>query len=199
MEIIDFLLARIGEDEELAESLAHDRDTKLLDGLRRNDDALADFVQRWSPWRVFSLGVLGRRLSSAHMPILGEHGVMLCSSCDDRRRSPGWPCRIVLLLANGSWRKGAAERTSNSSFMTCEDLKSGALGQRCVARSRSSGLPKDLGRACTTIQIPSVGGTLIGHACGMHSLAVPLCMRGNVDRPGDRRIGHVPGPRHESS
>ena len=98
--VVDFIVARLTEDESLAEAAA-DAMPKDMDSWVDGDRAaLGAFLERWSPWRVIALCVLGRRLVSQHRPVRDELGRNVCATCDNRRGTPGWPCRTLVLLAN---------------------------------------------------------------------------------------------------
>lgn len=101
MSIVEFILARIAEDEELAAAAANAMPPVAALPHLVDDDPLALFVGRWNPWRVMALCVLQRQDVLTHRPIADGLGGWFCSTCDDRRGKPGWPCRPLKLLANG--------------------------------------------------------------------------------------------------
>lgn len=106
MGILEFILARIEDDEVLAGAAADAMPTMAVIPQVDYRDAIAEFVGRWNPWRVMSLCVLQRHCVLAHRPIRDEFGGMICSTCDDRRGHSGWPCRPLKLIAN-EWAEHA--------------------------------------------------------------------------------------------
>jgi hypothetical protein len=100
MDIVEFILARIPEDEALAGAAADAMPLAAAAAHVDEDDPVAQFIGRWNPWRVMSLCTLHRHCVLAQRPIADEFGGTFCFTCDDRRGRSGWPCHPLKLLAN---------------------------------------------------------------------------------------------------
>lgn len=101
MLIVDFILERIAEDENLAmEAAQHAERHVEAAGPYDADNPLVRFIAKWTPWRVMSLCVRRRQEVAVHRPVPDAVGGRICATCDGRRGHPEWPCHTLLLLAN---------------------------------------------------------------------------------------------------
>jgi len=106
MPIRDFLLARIREDEVLAESMI-DRhgDSGFAWAADHEDDAR--YLDRWGPWRVLALCVMRRQLVRTHGdsvveiedPVGGKGTRLVCGECGPTGYPEPWPCQTLRVLA----------------------------------------------------------------------------------------------------
>lgn len=100
MEIVEFILSRIAEDELLALEAVDGMWAEALSSPHDDADPVARFMGQWTPWRVFSMCVLGRRLVAEHRMITDRLGRASCASCDPDGMLLRWPCPTLMLLAD---------------------------------------------------------------------------------------------------
>ena len=94
--MVEFLLARIAEDEEVA-TRAIDRHEISHDwALRGSVDA--EHFARWNPWRILNLCIIRRRVVLAHKPITTTTGEVECAACSPCSGRVNWPCSTIRLL-----------------------------------------------------------------------------------------------------
>lgn len=96
MTIMDFILARIGEDEAIAEC-SIDRHP-LTHAWEAGDPADCDFATRWNPWRVLATCATRRQIVWAHRAVPDRDG-LVCASCAPREGQAAWPCDTLHLLS----------------------------------------------------------------------------------------------------
>lgn len=106
MPIVDFILARIAEDEAAAHR-ALERSSPIH---RRDPGADAQHSARWSPWRVESACIAKRLLMRAHKDdgptVRRRHGHLpevlaaTCRTChDEDGKRAAWPCYTLRAIA----------------------------------------------------------------------------------------------------
>jgi len=107
MAIVDFILARVAEEEQLAHA--------ALDGHNPSGSWNGEFKgahsKHWSPWRVDTACITRRLIVNAHrntgpviVPQPGGHPDLVaatCETCRDRSGHPTpWPCYTLRVLAS---------------------------------------------------------------------------------------------------
>ena len=94
--LADFLLARIAEDEEVAQAAASAVGRPLID--YHLDLAEARHIARWDPARVLAECEAKRRIVEHHSSSGDDWP--LCAICTEvGPDAQGWPCLTLLLLA----------------------------------------------------------------------------------------------------
>lgn len=94
--LVEFVLARIAEDETVAtraidrHPIGHDWDGR--------DSEDAEYFARWNPWRILNLCTIRRRVVSAHKPMTTPTGEVECAACNPRAGRVNWPCDTIRLL-----------------------------------------------------------------------------------------------------
>ena len=107
MAIAEFILARVGEEEEVAHALLDDEPA----GGAWDSPAAADHVAWWNPWRVQSACLARRLIVRAHghtgPQVVRAPGAVpelvpaTCETCRDADGQPAtWPCYTLTVLAS---------------------------------------------------------------------------------------------------
>lgn len=109
MDIVEFILARIAEDEVLAREAVDGSWAEAIALPRDDSGPVRRFAEQWTPWRVLSLCALGRQVLAEHRMVRDGFGRASCASCSAARSFDRWPCPTLLRLAD-AWNHDQAFR-----------------------------------------------------------------------------------------